>query len=54
MSRRKGRREKERKKDTGGRERTCTDVIPIGIIGSKLLEGTSFNDIDPCRNLELS
>lgn len=36
------------------RTRTGASVIPIGIIRRKLLERTSFNEVNPDRNLEFS
>lgn len=33
---------------------TCTNVIPVGVIRSKLLESTGFDEVDPCWHLELA
>jgi hypothetical protein len=33
---------------------TSTDEVPIGIIGSQFLEGTSLDEINPLGNLELT
>ena len=33
---------------------TCTRVIPVGVIGSKLLVVTSLDNVNPCGNLKLA
>ena len=34
--------------------RTCTDVVPVGVVGSKLLEGAGFDKVNPGGHLELA
>ena len=36
------------------RIRTCTNVVPVGVIRSKLLEGAGLDEINPGRHLELA
>lgn len=34
--------------------RTSSDVVPVGVVGSELLVGTGFDDVDPGGHLKLS
>ena len=34
--------------------RTCANVVPIGVVGGKLLEGAGFDKVDPGGYLELA
>lgn len=33
---------------------TCTNVVPIGVIGCKLFESAGFDEVNPCWHLELA
>ena len=33
---------------------TCTNVVPVRVIRSELLESSGFDEVDPCWDLELA
>ena len=33
---------------------TCTNVVPVGVIGCELFVSAGFDEIDPCWDLELA